>query len=357
MRILSIGTDRKLFEEGSAVRMRQKAYAEKLGSLDIIVFSKGGGPQIIQGGSVQVLSTASATKLLYGWDAWRMAKTLPRSDVVTAQDPFETGLISLFIARMLGVPLHVQVHTDFLMKGFVNPSFSVRGILNRVRRWIAWFVLRRAARIRVTLERTKDELVRRGIKAPITVLPIFVDVARFAAIPRTKHPKWKIAALCVGRLEKEKRFELAIDAVAAARKKGHDIGLTVVGSGSQLPILRERAMRAGIIDRVEFAGWQGSTLPFYSTADIVIVPSQYEGYGLVIIEALAAGIPVLATDVGVAREAGAIVVGAKEFPQALLRWIENGPRQAALAQAPYNDQNDYIERYCDDIAAASRPVL
>ena len=122
MRILSIGTDRKLFEEGSAVRARQKAYAEKFGELDIIVFSKGGIPQIIKGGFLQILSTASATKLLYGWDAWRVARSMPKPDVVTAQDPFETGLISLFIAWRLKLPLHVQVHTDFLMKGFVNPS-------------------------------------------------------------------------------------------------------------------------------------------------------------------------------------------------------------------------------------------
>ena len=353
MRVLSIGTDRKLFEEGSAVRARQKSYAEKFGNLDIIVFSKGGLPQIIKDGSMQVLSTASSTKLLYGWDAFRIAKSLVRPDVVTSQDPFETGLISLLIARRLKVPLHVQVHTDFTCRGFVNPYIS----LNRVRRWIAWFVLKRAARIRVTLERTKDELVRRGIKAPISVLPIFIDVARFAAIPREKHPKWKIAVLCVGRLEKEKNFGLAIDAVRVARKKGHDIGLTIVGEGSELSILRERAMRLGIVDRVEFAGWHDDVTKYLSQADLFLVPSHYEGYGLVIIEALAAGIPVLSTDVGVAREAGAMVAPAKEFSAALLRWIENGPRQAALAQAPYKSQSDYIGRYCADIAAAAGLVL
>jgi glycosyltransferase involved in cell wall biosynthesis len=348
MRILSIGTDRKLFDETSAVRARQQAYAEKFGNLDIIVFTLRQSQGKQQDGVLTIVPTNSFLRLLYGWDALRIAKTLQKPDVVTAQDPFETGLISWFIARRLKVPLHVQVHTDFLSSGFVRGSF-----LNRIRRRIAWFVLNRATRIRVTLERTKDDLVRRGIKVPITVLPIFVDAARFAAIPRAKHPKWKIAALCVGRLEPEKNFALAIDAVAVARKKGHDIGLTIVGSGSQLPVLRERAMRLGIVDRVEFAGWQALPLPFYSTADIVLVPSQYEGYGLVIIEALATGIPVLSTDVGVAREAGAMVIVAKEFSQALLRWIENGPRQATLAQVPYKDQNEYIGHYCADIVACS----
>jgi glycosyltransferase involved in cell wall biosynthesis len=239
----------------------------------------------------------------------------------------------------------VQVHTDF-----ASNAFGFSSLHNHLRRHIAWFVLRRASHIRVVLQKTKDEIVARGIKVPVTVLPIYVDVGRFASISRTKHPRWKIAALCVGRLEKEKNFARAIDAVAAARKIGHDIGLTIIGSGSQLPRLRERAMRLGIVDRVEFAGWQNDLTKYYSQADIVLVPSRYEGYGLVIVEALAAGIPVLSTDVGVAREAGTILTTAKEFPHTLMNWIKDGPRQASLLNLPYRNFDEYVNRYCDDVA-------
>ena len=160
--------------------------------------------------------------------------------------------------------------------------------------------------------------------------------------------------LCVGRFEKEKRFEIAVEALAAARAKGHDIGLTLVGEGHERRAYYRRAQELRVADRVDIVGWHNDLAKYYGEADIVLVPSSYEGYGLVIVEALSAGIPVLATDVGVAREAGAMVVTAKEFPQALLRWIENGPNQATLAQQPYKNFDEYVEKYCEDIRATKK---
>jgi len=346
MRVLSIGTDRKILEAGSPARVRQERYADRLGHLDAIVFAKNDARKMAAG-PLQIVPTNSASKLFYGFDAWRIAKKLPKPDVVTVQDPFETGLVALFIARSLGVPLHVQIHTDPTAKMFVRSS-----LVNRIRRRLMWFVLRRAARIRVVLGRTKDDLRARGISAPISVLPIFVDVARLRALPRMKHPRFKISLLFVGRLEKEKHPCLALDALIAARRAGHDAGLTVVGEGSELSLLKERARKFGVESRVEFLGWQSDIGPQLSRADIVLMPSRYEGYGLAIVESLAAGVPVLSTDVGVAREAGAIIASPREFASAVVRWVQDGPRSGSLASYPYRDFDEYVERYCADIQAA-----
>lgn len=344
MRVLSIGTDRKLFEQGSLVRSRQEAYATNLGAIDIIVFSQKGYAQQTFG-AVSVYPTNSRSKLWYGFDAWRLSRKLPRPDIVTTQDPFETGLIALFIARRLKVPLHVQVHTDFTSKGFAHHSF-----MNWWRQRIAWFVLRRADHTRTILERTADDIRARGIGS-VSVLPIFVDTALFAKMPRAKHPRWKMALLAVGRFEKEKRFRYAIDALATLRAKGHDVGLTLVGEGSLQQTYYRYAQRLKVADRLEIVGWKNDLSRYYSEADILLVPSRYEGYGLVIVEALAAGVPVLATDVGVAREAGAMVVGIQEFSKALLQWVENGPRRGSLASYPYASIVEYVQRYCDDLRA------
>ncbi len=346
-RVLSIGTDRKVFEEGSAARARQETYAARLGALDLIVFTRGEAAGAFSHAALSATPTASRSKLLYGLDAWHIARRLPRPDVVTVQDPFETGLIGLCIARTLGVPLHAQVHTDF-----TSPAFSRHSLANRLRVRIAWFVLRRAARVRVILERTRDALREGGIAAPIAVLPIFVDVARLSALSRERHPRFKISALYVGRLEPEKHPCLAIDAVAAARAAGHDIGLTIVGEGSERAVLEERARAAGLGARVAFAGFQRDVASFLAKADVVLVPSHYEGYGLVIVEALAAGVPVIATDVGVAREAGAIVTDERHFAQTLAAWISDGPRAASLASYPYASFDEYVEKWCADFVAA-----
>jgi len=351
MRVLSIGTDRKLFEEGSSVFERQVAYADILGELETIVLTKG-KYNSARSGKLTAIPTNSSSKFLYFRDVWRIVHTLARPDVITSQDPFETGLIALFLARRLKVPLHVQVHTDFASREFARHSFR-----NWLRQRIAWFVLKRAARIRVILGRTADDIAAKGISTPITVLPIFVDIAKFGAIPRTKHPRWKIAILSVGRFEREKHFEVSIQALAAARTKGHDVGLTLVGEGSLRQHYYRYAQRLRVADRLDMIGWQHNLANQYSMADIVIVPSKYEGYGLVIVEALAAGIPVLSTDVGIAREAGAMVFSAKEIPHALVRWIENGPRMASLATRPYKDFEEYVTKYCADIAATIKAVV
>lgn len=348
-RVLSLGTDRKLLEDGSAVRARQEAYARCLGALDCIVFSRETALVGRTDGSLSVTPTSSRSRLLYGYDAWRLARRLPRPDVVTVQDPFETGLIGLVIARMRRVPLHVQVHTDFTAVAFKRHS-----LVNRVRYHLAWIVLRRAARVRVILERTKDELVRRGIRTTISILPVFVDVARLAAIAREKHPRFKISALYVGRLEPEKHPCLAIDAVAHVRASGHDIGLTIAGEGSELAFLKEKVRAAGLEGRVEFVGFQRDIAPFLSKADVVLVPSRYEGYGLVIVESLAAGVPVIATDVGVAREAGAIVTDERYFAETLLAWLSDGPRSASLTGYPYASFDEYVEKWCGDVRSAAQ---
>jgi hypothetical protein len=189
MRVLSIGTDRSILEEGSPARLRQQSYADALGNLDIILFSKGGRRAAFSQDGLTVIPTCSWSQFVYGWSAWRIATRLPLPDVVTVQDPFETGLIGLCIAKWLHVPLHVQVHTDFTARAFRRHS-----LLNRVRTWIAWFVLRRAARVRVILQRTKDELQSAGITAPICVLPIFVDTVRLGGLARARHQRWKIDA-------------------------------------------------------------------------------------------------------------------------------------------------------------------
>ncbi len=352
MRVLSIGTDRRLFEEGSAVRERQTLYADKFGSLDIIVFTRGKETKTAEFGAVQVVPTNSTSKWMYWLDAWLIAKNIQKPDVVSSQDPFETGLISLFIARRLKVPLHVQVHTDFTSRAYARHSLK-----NWLRVRIVWFVLRRATRIRVILDRTAHDIRIRGLQAPVTILPIFVDAAHFAAIPRTKHARWKIAMLAIGRFEKEKRFTLAIEALSVARLKGHDVGLTLVGEGSEKSTYYRYAQRLRVADRLEIVEWQHDLAKFYSEADIVLVTSRYEGYGLVIVEALAAGVPVLSTDVGVAREAGAIVTTPKDFTKTLLQWISNGPRKSTLAQHAYRDISEYVERYCADVAAAAGDVL
>src|SRR3989344_214865 len=225
MRVLQIGSDRSkrgiLYPDTPAAE-RQVAYAKELGNLDIIALSRKSDqavPYEIE--TLRVYPTDSPSILHYAPDAWHIFRNLSRPDVISVQDPFEVGLLGYLFSRIARVPLHVQVHTDFLA-----PAFGRHSLQNRIRVLLAGFVLRGASRIRVVSERIQYGIEQRyKITTPISVLPIYVDIraireapagaalsARFARFPR------KLAF--IGRLEPEKHPCLALRAFAAGASAG-----------------------------------------------------------------------------------------------------------------------------------------
>lgn len=340
MKVISIGSDRTLFKVGSPARMRAEAYAKRLGELHVVVFTLSlQGFKELHAGGLHLYPTNSRSKFFYIFDAARIARTLP-GDILTVQDPFEAGLVGLMGRR--GRPLHVQLHTDPL-----SPYFK-KSLLNRVRLFIMQVVLARAARLRVVSEKIKNSLAVKGYTIPVEVLPIFVDVARFTALQKNTHPRFTKVLLWIGRFEEEKDPALALRAFAEAKKEHQGIGLILLGAGSLLPALKTLAKELGVEANVEFPGWQ-EPAPYLVQTDLLLVTSKYEGYGRQIIEALASGVPVLSTDVGVAREAGAIVTTEKGFTEALVEWFQNGPKTAELKNYPYKNFEEYVEQYCADL--------
>lgn len=357
VRVLQIGADRSkrgiLYPDSPAVA-RQVGYGEHFGSLDIIGFSLSGDKRLPFKASpkVQIYPTSSVSRLFYGLDTIRIARRLPRPDVISVQDPFETGLLGALMSLMMHVPLHVQVHTDLLA-----PAYARHSVLNRARVFVARIVLARAARIRVVSDRIKQSLTGQwGIKVPVTVLPIFADLERLKNITpdvalSVRFGQFKHRLLVVARLEPEKNVALAIHAFAQVAPA--EACLIIVGDGSDHGHLVTLAHMLKIADRVFFESEKDS-LPYYGVADLVLVPSLYEGYGLVIVEALAAGKPVISTDVGVARSMGAIIAEPPHFVQALAAWFavaEDRPRATGLAAYPYKNFEEYAKAYAQDIAA------
>lgn len=344
MNVLSIGSDRNLFHSHSESALRHIAYGEKFDTLTVIVFSSRSRAYspVQLSDTVHIQPTSSRIRLVYIWDAFWLARRLARPDVVTVQDPFEAGLAGLVIAHWYRIPLHVQVHTDLY-----DPAFG-RSVLNRVRLLIAGIVLRRAARIRTVSERIRHSIVARQPRASISVLPIFVDLERYRhAEPgalREKFARFAIRVLVVSRLEPEKNVGHAIRSFNDAAPE--DACLIIVGDGSERRTLERMARK-----NVFFEGMQDAA-PYYALADLIVVTSRYEGYGRTIIEALAAGKPVLSRDVGVAREAGAIIAEG-DFSASLREWVKTGVRAGELRSYPYVSFDAYVERYCADIAAAA----
>jgi glycosyltransferase involved in cell wall biosynthesis len=212
-------------------------------------------------------------------------------DVVTVQDPFWRGLFGMVTARRLHAKLNVQIHTDKFYFGT--------------------FILRRADSIRVVSEKIKQSLVPLHLPAPVSVLPIFLDIEQFKKIERKPHDKKTI--LWVGRFENEKNPMQAIEILKQVHAADIDAKLILLGAGSLEKKLKQSAERLP----VEFPGWQDPK-PFLAGADVVLCTSLHESWGASIIEALAAGVPVVAPDVGIAKEAGAIIADHDDFAASVI---------------------------------------
>lgn len=112
------------------------------------------------------------------------------------------------------------------------------------------------------------------------------------------HSLWPVGKgpriLTVGRMKQQKNHALLLRSFSALRMP--NLSLMIVGTGNELGMLRNIATELGIENRVIFAGFQSDPTPFYLTADLFVLSSDYEGFGNVLVESLAQGTPVVSTD-------------------------------------------------------------
>jgi glycogen(starch) synthase len=144
----------------------------------------------------------------------------------------------------------------------------------------------------------------------ITVIPNGIDPADLRPVDdlhtlrlRFARPEQKIVLL-VGRLVYEKGFQLALDALPEVIEKVGDVRFLVAGSGTHEGELKAQADRLGLSEHGVFLGWIGDDAlhSLYRIADLCVVPSLYEPFGLVALEAMASGCPCIVADTGGLRE-------------------------------------------------------
>ena len=169
--------------------------------------------------------------------------------------------------------------------------------------WLYWLLHRRAHGVVAVSTGVADDLaavagIPRHRITPIHNPVITADFADRASgepphvwLARTDAP----VVLFAGRLTLQKDPGLLIEAFAALTLT-LAVRLIILGDGPFLVQLQEQAARLGVAEHVLFAGFQANPLPWISHASCLVLPSRYEGLGNVLVEALACGTPVVATD-------------------------------------------------------------
>lgn len=348
MRILTISSDWNVFNEDSAVARRQRLQASTVDRFD--VFVPHGPRQLVHIAGNGTMRGFGPGKLVGTLRMLYAARTFPQPDIVSSQDPFFLGFLAWLIAREKSAKLHVQIHTDLF-----DPRFAEHSIANQIRVLLARFILRRADCVRVVSERIKRSLEPLRLKVPISVLPVFVDTDVIdraeAANRRAAYPHFEKLILVVSRLESEKNVSTAIRAMPEILKAHPRAGLVVVGDGSARAALEALAKSLQLEEHIVFAGAQ-KPHGYFKTADVVLSTSDYEGYGMVTVEALYAGCPVVSFDTGVAREAGALIVTLETLPQTTVAALSEGRRGKLAFLLP--SESEYRELWRSQMALTLR---
>jgi glycosyltransferase involved in cell wall biosynthesis len=210
-----------------------------------------------------------------------------RPDVVHAHWWFPGGLVGLSVAGRTGAPLLVTLHGSDV---HIAARTGLTGVARRV--------VRRADGVGAVSAAIRDDVSRRfGLDpADIPLLPMPIEVEPVG--PWTPPAPPPLRLLAVGRLVPEKGFDVLIDAAIRLRDRGVDLTLDVVGDGPDAVPLATRARPLG--DAVTFHGARSRAdiAEHLATVHALVVPSRREGLGMVALEALHAGCPVVASAIG-----------------------------------------------------------
>jgi L-malate glycosyltransferase len=239
-----------------------------------------------------------------------------RPDVVHAH-VYSAALPALLLGRLAGAVVAVTEHYT----GFA------RGLVTGTDRWVARTAFSRADVVAPVSEDLAEHLRVLAPEARIRVLPNVVDTEVFGATPRTPHDG-PARLLTVGALAEKKGHAYLLDALVIVRRR-REAELDVVGDGELRSVLEARAAELGLGSAVRFRG----ELPkqdvawLMAQADLFVLPSLHETFGCVLIEAMASGLPAVATRVGGVPEVLPPVAGelvAARDPEALAQAIEAG---------------------------------
>lgn len=260
-------------------------------------------------------------------------------------------------------PLYYTVPASF--DSDVQLVHTVHNTWNRRRAWRAFRVIdssiyafynRIVTISSAAMEKLREWLVF-DVGKQIATIRNGIEIWSTYELNSVPHNK-RLSLVSVGKMSDQKGFGLAIKAISNIKYRVENY--TIVGDGERQEELKKLACRKGVQNIVEFVGWQSDVEPFLEKADIQLIPSRWEGFGLVAVEGMAKGLPIVASDVPGLRDVLGkdndfnILLGERDpamwadaITEMKKRMIENGPRLSVNARGRSKkfSKNKMVRRY------------
>jgi glycogen synthase len=230
--------------------------------------------------------------------SWAAAEFRP--DLLHVQCFSANGVYATALAIWKRLPLVVTLQGETVMddQDIYERSAALRAGLR--------LGVRRAAAVTACSRFTLDDAVERfGLhRDGGRVVPNGVEIAGDGGVPRPIAVPFQRFVLGLGRVVAKKGFDLLLEAFALLAPRRPDLGLVLAGDGPGRTGLAAHAARLGVADRVHFAGALGRAEVAWAmaAADVFVLPSRVEPFGIVVLEALRAGRPVVVSSRGGAGE-------------------------------------------------------
>jgi glycosyltransferase involved in cell wall biosynthesis len=160
-------------------------------------------------------------------------------------------------------------------------------------------------------ERQRQFWRRKGVHGADHCIHNGVDVSRFAPPSHAQRLAWRAATgvpdntllvgLCAG-YRPEKRHDLLLNAVAELKRRGHAVHALLIGDGALRPAIEAQVRALGLENAVTLTGYSHDVRPWIGACDALCLVSDHETFSLAILEGMACGLPVVATQVGAVDE-------------------------------------------------------
>ncbi|NWF68675.1 MAG: glycosyltransferase family 4 protein [Chloroflexi bacterium] len=292
--------------------------------------------------------------------AWRPA--------IVHTNTAKAGFVGRVAARLAGVPVVVHTFHGHIFHGYFAPAKTQFFL------WLERFAARLSDTLITLTDSLRDELAHTyhiSRREHFTVLPLGLDLSTFARAarkPGTFRAQWHIpldAPLVgiVARLVPVKNHPLFLEAAATVIKTLPAAHFVIVGDGHLRPEIEAQIDALGLRPRVTITGWTREMANVYADLDVKVISSHNEGTPLTLIEALAAGCPVVATDVGGVAEfleygrLGRVTAAgnSEALAEAIIATLRNPPDMPALRQ--YVIERYSIDRLVRDLDALYKTLL